>query len=103
MFEASISTDLTTMRPMLEKILAIFDDNFDETHVSQLIDIAKSVSENDKEMVSLKVTYNNKEQNLIYAIKNDGGSLEMYFFSEFEELINQIGEIQIEYCEENGI
>ena len=103
MFEASMNIDISRMKPLFKNILAIFDDDFDDSHISQLITIAESTPENDKEMVSLKVTYKNIEQDLIYAIENDGGSLSIFFFSEHEELINKISAIQQSYCEENGI
>jgi hypothetical protein len=103
MFEASMNIDISTMKPMLERILVIFDDNFDESHALQLVTIAESTPENDKEMVSLKVTYNDIEHDLVYVVKNDGGSLSMFFFSENEEITNNISTVQRDYSEKIGI
>lgn len=103
MFEASMNIDKATIKPLLEKLLSIFDDDFGELHVSQLMSFSDSVTENDKDMISLSVTYNGKSQELIFVVKNDDGSPSIYFFAEEESLADNIICVYREFCNEIGV
>ena len=90
MHEASTNTDQGTIRLLIQQVLSIFDDNFDSSHIEQLADIYESTPADEKEMVSLAVTYKNELQDLTYVVNNDSGSRDVHFFSENNELVNNI-------------
>ena len=102
MFEASVNIDKATIKPLLMNVLSIFDDDFGDSHVSQLISFYEAVPENEKDMISLVVTYNGQKQELVFVVKDDCSSKSIYFFSDEEAFTNNISCVFREFFNEIG-
>ncbi|WP_444907567.1 hypothetical protein ACJJIR_05370 [Microbulbifer sp. SSSA008] len=102
MFEASMNTDSSIIQPLLARVVSIFDDDFGDSHVQQLMDIYDAVPDHEKDMVSLAVTFEGEQEELIFVVNNDGGSRDLHFFSDGESLVNKIQSVYQEFCIEIG-
>lgn len=103
MFEVSMNTDSSIIRPLLTRVVSIFDDDFGDSHVQQLIDIYDAVPHNRKDMVSLVISFKGEQQELIFLVENDSGSRDLHFFSEREALVTRIQSTYQGFCSEIGI
>jgi hypothetical protein len=103
MHELSFNVDKSNLEELFTAMFSVFDEEIVAEQIQQLVGFVDGIAENDKDAVSLSVVYGGQAQELYFAVRNKGGSIELMFLSEVEGIVANLRGMHQQFCRDKGI
>ncbi len=103
MYELTFNADLSNLEQIFAGMFMGIDDSLTTDNVRDLVAFVKSVGNNQKDAISLRLNTGNEDGGVIFAVNNRDADVDLLLVSDCEHTIQKLNEKRRKVCEELGI